>query len=80
MFALDRVVALAPKHPEWKTTEPFKSVIAGDRQMLEYTQAASNGALMMLVLHDDPTREYADGPAEGLPASNVGTFTQALYD
>ena len=80
VFALDRVVALAPKHPEWKTTEPFKSVIAGDRQMLEYTQAASNGALMMLVLHDDPTREYADGPAEGLPASNVGTFTQALYD
>lgn len=55
VFALDRVVALAPKHPEWKTTEPFKSVIAGDRQMLEYTQAASNGALMMLVLHDIST-------------------------
>jgi phosphoserine phosphatase len=31
MFALDRVVALAPKHPEWKTTGPFKSVLAGDR-------------------------------------------------
>jgi len=34
----------------------------------------------MLVLHDDPVREYAYGPAEGLPASKVGTFTQALYD
>src|SRR5260370_39333013 len=31
VFALDRVVALAPEHPEWKTTEPFKSVLAGDR-------------------------------------------------
>jgi len=29
-FALDRVKALASEHPEWKTTEPFKSVIAND--------------------------------------------------
>jgi len=52
----------------------------GDREMLEYTQAGGKGALMMLVLHDDPTREYAYGPAQGLSASSVGTFTQALYD
>jgi len=31
IFALDRVKALAPQHPEWKTTEPFKSVLAGDK-------------------------------------------------
>ena len=31
VFALDRVVELAFKHPQWKTTEPFKSVLAGDR-------------------------------------------------
>ncbi|MDH7787230.1 phosphoglycolate phosphatase-like HAD superfamily hydrolase [Ochrobactrum sp. 19YEA23] len=29
-FILDRVKALAPDHPEWKTTEPFKSILAGD--------------------------------------------------
>jgi phosphoglycolate phosphatase-like HAD superfamily hydrolase len=29
-FALDRVRELAPQHPEWKTKEPFKSVLAGD--------------------------------------------------
>jgi phosphoserine phosphatase len=29
-FALDRVKALAPQHPEWQTREPFKSVLAGD--------------------------------------------------
>jgi phosphoglycolate phosphatase-like HAD superfamily hydrolase len=29
-FALDRVKALAPKYPEWKDKEPFKSVLAGD--------------------------------------------------
>jgi phosphoglycolate phosphatase-like HAD superfamily hydrolase len=30
VFALDRVGALAPQHPEWKTTEPFKSVLDRD--------------------------------------------------
>jgi hypothetical protein len=31
MFALARVVELAPKHPEWREKEPFKAVIAGDK-------------------------------------------------
>jgi phosphoglycolate phosphatase-like HAD superfamily hydrolase len=52
----------------------------GDRQMLEYTGAgAGDGArLMMLVLHDDAQREYAYGPARGLPDTKVGAFSQAL--
>ncbi|MGH7242316.1 MAG: HAD family hydrolase [Phycisphaerales bacterium] len=29
-FAIDRIKALAPQHPEWLTQEPFKSVLAGD--------------------------------------------------
>jgi hypothetical protein len=35
---------------------------------------------MMLVLRDDPTHEYANGPAEELPTTKVGTFPQTLYD
>jgi len=31
-------------------------------------------------LHDDAVREYAYGPAAGLPDSRIGTFTQSLYD
>ena len=53
---------------------------AGDRQMLEYTGAGDGARLMMLVLHDDSTREYAYGPAQGLGDTKVGAFTQALYD
>jgi phosphoserine phosphatase len=53
---------------------------SGDQQMLEYTKAGSGARLAMLVLHDDAKREYAYGPAEGLPDTKVGTFTQALYD
>jgi phosphoglycolate phosphatase-like HAD superfamily hydrolase len=52
----------------------------GDRQMLEYTGAGAGSRLMMLLLHDDARREYAYGPAQGLPDTKVGTFTQALYD
>ena len=52
----------------------------GDRQMLEYTMAGEGARLSMLVLHDDEIREYANGPAAGLPASHVGAFSQALYD
>ena len=52
----------------------------GDQQMLEYTGAGDGLRLKMLVLHDDPTREYSYGPAEGLPDTKVGTFTQELFD
>ncbi|HMF15138.1 MAG TPA: HAD family hydrolase [Gemmataceae bacterium] len=52
----------------------------GDQQMLEYTTAGEGAHLGMLLLHDDAKREYAYGPAQGLPDSKVGTFTQALYD
>jgi hypothetical protein len=52
----------------------------GDRQMLEYAGAGDGTRLMMLVLHDDAQREYAYGPAAGLPATKVGAFPQALHD
>jgi len=52
----------------------------GDREMLEWTGAGAGARLMMLLLHDDAIREYAYGPAAGLPDSKVGTFTPELYD
>jgi hypothetical protein len=52
----------------------------GDQQMLEYTRAGDGARLSVLVLHDDAKREYAYGPAQGLPATKVGAFTQKLYD
>src|SRR5271154_5294707 len=39
MFALHRLGQLAPTHPEWKDAEPFKSVLAGDREaMSKFTE------------------------------------------
>ncbi len=53
---------------------------AGDQQMLEYTAAGDGRRLAMLVLHDDAVREYAYGPAQGLPDTKIGAMSQALYD
>jgi hypothetical protein len=52
----------------------------GDQQMLEYTQGVGGASLEVLVLHDDSQREYAYGPAQDLPDTRIGKFTQALYD
>jgi len=52
----------------------------GDRQMLEWTGAGGGARLMMLVIHDDAKREYAYGPANGLPGTKFGTFSQSLMD
>jgi len=52
----------------------------GDKEMLEYTQGGSGARFMLLVLHDDAAREYAYGPALGLPDVKLGAFTQAVYE
>ena len=52
----------------------------GDREMLEWTGAGEGARLKMLVYHDDAVREFAYGPAGGLPDTKVGTFDQSLMD
>ena len=50
----------------------------GDQQMLEYTQGGGGARFELLVLHDDAAREFAYGPARGLPDAKLGAFTPAL--
>ncbi|MFZ5865045.1 MAG: HAD family hydrolase [Thermodesulfobacteriota bacterium] len=47
LFAIDRVKALAPSHPEWKEKMPFKAVLDGDFKALA---AAGEPALMELLM------------------------------
>lgn len=51
-FVVDRIEALAPEHPEWKTTQPFQAVLEGDMEtalgsgvkgILEMTMATHAG-------------------------------------
>ncbi|WP_425515734.1 HAD family hydrolase [Rhizobium laguerreae] len=46
-FALDRVKAFAPQHPEWKETQPFKAVLEGDMKTLA---ASGEKGLMELIM------------------------------
>lgn len=46
-FAIDRVKALAPQHPEWKTTQPFKAVLENDMKAL---MASGKKGLLELVM------------------------------
>ena len=47
LFALDRVRDLARVHPEWKTQEPFRSVLAGDRD--SFLATGSHGIIEVLM-------------------------------
>ncbi|WP_287461133.1 HAD family hydrolase [Accumulibacter sp.] len=46
-FALDRVKALAPQHPEWKSAQPFKAALEGDTKTLA---ASGEKGLITLVM------------------------------
>ena len=47
IFALDRVKALAPQHPEWKTKEPFASLLKGD---VKGALAGGERAMLQIVM------------------------------
>ena len=46
LFAMDRVRAMAPEHPEWATTDPYKSVLSGD--MKAVAASGQKGALQLI--------------------------------
>ena len=47
LFAFDRIKELAPKHPEWKTTQPFKALLEGD---MKTVGASGMQGLMEIVM------------------------------
>jgi len=55
-FALDRLRALAPEHPEWKQTQPFKAALEGDMKTL--AQSGERGlAEVVMATHAGMTTE-----------------------
>ena len=57
-FALDRVKALAPMHPEWKDTQPFKAVLEGDMKTLGAAGDHGTAALVMATHAGMTTEEF----------------------
>ena len=76
-FTLERVKAMAPQHPEWKTEEPFKSVLEGDLKAV----LSDERQLVKLVLatHGEiSVEEFAADAQEWLAVSRHPT-TDRLY-
>ena len=65
LFALDRVKALAPQHPEWKDKEPFASLLKGD---VKGALAGGERAMVEIVMatHAGMTTEEFEQDREGL--------------
>ena len=72
-FALDRVKALAPQHPEWKEKQPFKALLEGDKKAFA---AGGEKALLevMAVSHSGMTTEEFEG------TSRTGWRRQSTHD
>lgn len=55
-FALDRVKAMVPLHPEWKDTQPFKAALEGDMETL--ARSGDHGlAELVMATHAGMTTE-----------------------
>ncbi len=59
VFAIDRVKAQAPQHPQWKSQQPFKAAIDGDLNALATTGAKGMLELVMATHAGTTTTAYA---------------------
>jgi haloacid dehalogenase-like hydrolase len=58
-FALDRVKAMAPLHPEWKGKQPFKAALEGDMETLAAAGEHGIGELVMATHAGMTSEEFA---------------------
>jgi len=77
-FALDRIKALAPQHPEWKDKEPFASLLKGD---VKGALAGGEKAILEIVMatHSGMTTDEFDKLVRDWVASAKHPKTGRLY-
>ena len=80
LFALDRLAEMAPDHPEWKDTEPFKSVLSGDHAaMAKFTE--KDWMEIVAVTHAGmSTADFETIVADWLPKSKNPVFGVPVTD
>ena len=75
LFAFDRVKALAPQHPAWKTTQPFKGVLEGD---MKAVGASGMKGLMQIIMATHSGMTAAEFEQEA--SSWLATTKQSKFD
>jgi hypothetical protein len=82
-FAFDRIKAMAPQHPEWKTTPPFKAIL--DKDMKALAASGEKGLLqIMAVTHtgmttDEFSKTVVDWTATARHPRFNRPYTQLIY-
>ena len=82
-FIIDRIKALAPQHPEWKSQEPFASVLKGDPRGI--TAGGEDGVAALLVAThsgmttDEFSRQVSDWIATAKHPKTGQPFTAMVY-
>jgi len=79
-FAVDRVKAMAPQHPEWRTQEPFRSVLADDQATLA-TLGEKGFLEIIAATHTGLTTEaFAKAVADWLATARHPRFKRPYTD
>jgi phosphoglycolate phosphatase-like HAD superfamily hydrolase len=83
LFAIDRVKALAPEHPEWSTQQPFKAVLEDDKEALAAAGVHGLIELVMAAHAGMTTEEFERIATEWLATARHPTtgqpFTEMVY-
>lgn len=80
LFALDRVKALAPQHPEWREKEPFASLLKGDVKGALAGGEKAMGQIMMVTHVGMTTTEFEQIVKEWIATAKHPTKGQLLTD
>ncbi|MFT4959646.1 MAG: phosphoserine phosphatase [Paracoccaceae bacterium] len=74
IFAVDRIKELAPQHPEWQTTQPFKALIEGD--MKTVGESGMDGLMQIIMAsHSGMTEaEFAATVSDWFATTKQGRF------
>ncbi len=75
-FAFDRLKAMAPQHPEWKTTQPYKAVLEADQRTLH--DAGEKGVLAIVAATHTgiTTEEFHKNVADWLATAKHPTLNR----
>jgi len=79
-FAIDRVKALAPQHPEWKTKEPVASVLRGDLKAVAAQGEKGAVALIAATHTGTTTEEFARVVVDWMAAARHPTTKRPYTD
>jgi phosphoserine phosphatase len=83
LFVVDRVKALAPEHPEWKTQEPFASLLKGDMKGVMASGEAGVAALVAATHAGMTTEEFSGLVRDWLATARHPTtgkrYTEMVY-